>query len=101
VTSDVASSGPWSDDNRVIAYRAFLFDFNDDDFSGYATGEFLLLEDGVLFRRSHDWVADPSGGRWTEWKVDERWSGGPSVEAFTAWARGHGYELSYPDHGPE
>ncbi len=66
-------------------------------------GEFLLLEDGVLFMRFPVHAAEGKGqpGLWKAWKVDERWTGGLSVAAFTAWAKDHGYDLSYPDHGPD
>ena len=103
MNSEPAPTVPWSDDNRVLAYRAFVFDFNDDDFGGYVWGEFLLLEDGVLFMRFPDHVAEDKTRRpsWKAWNADERWTGGPSVEAFTAWAKDHGYDLSYPDHGPD
>jgi hypothetical protein len=75
----------------VLVHRTWLFEFN-EDWGGFAAGEFLLRDDGVLFIRHISGSADSQFSPWTE---DPRWHG-MSVEAFTDWARAFQYQMSEP-----
>lgn len=88
---------PLENGGSILLHRRWVFDFNDSEFGGFAMGEFLLRDDGVLFSRyGGDSVL---GGmvmyRYSLWKEDLRWHG-TSVTEFTNWAARFPYGLSPP-----
>ena len=75
--------------------RQWVYDFNDDVFSGFACGEFLLRSDGVLFIR-YGGSRTSSGStsyKYSLWKVDQRWRD-KSISGFIDWASRFPYGLS-------
>lgn len=53
----------------VLRHWGFVWDYNDDEIGGFASGEFLLRSDGVLLKRGYsigagdDMFGSSSGGR--------------------------------------
>jgi hypothetical protein len=90
------TSNPVADGGSILVHHQWVFDFNDDVFSGFAFGEFLLRNDGVLFIR---YGSGSSPSAFSSWKVDDRWRGTSIIE-FGGWAAGHSYGLSPPSGFP-
>jgi hypothetical protein len=82
----------------IVVRWTFLYeDVSEDMGGGYLSGEFLLLRDGRLFRRT---VSSSSAGKTTTWRagpwgLDPIWKPLNDVEKLVAHLTGRGFDL-YP-----
>jgi hypothetical protein len=83
-----------------VAHWGWVYDYDDDDYGGgFASGEFVLWDNGVLERRSvisryrdHQttYQAHP-------WAPVSWWEGGNDPEAAVRLLKAHGYGLCQPN----
>lgn len=92
---------PFSTGGEALLHRRWVFDFNDDAVGGFATGEFLLCNNGALFIRygGDVWAGGSTFYRFSPWEKDQRWRG-TSVTEFAEWAADYGYGLHPPSTVP-
>jgi hypothetical protein len=96
MSDEVDVENPLGGGGSILVHRRWVFEFG-DDVGGFATGEFLLRSDGVLFIRygGDTWSSGSTTYRYSLWNEDPRWSG-TSIEGFVEWATRYPYGLHPP-----
>ena len=96
-TNDPLEGGRFS----ALRHWGFVWDYNDDEIGGFASGEFLLRSDGVLLRRYGYSIGSGDETRWKfmSWKVKDP-GAGTEVSKVSAKLRGEGYDLYKPGPVP-
>jgi hypothetical protein len=82
---------------------AFLYeDVSDDMGGGYLSGEFLLLRDGRLFRRTTSSSSSPRTTTWRAgpWALDPLWKPAADLDKLVAHLTGRGFALYPPSPVP-
>lgn len=91
------------DGGRLSAIRrwGFVWDYNDDEVGGFASGEFLLRSDGVLLKRMGYTIGAGDDMRWKfmSWEVKDA-GAGTDVGRVSAKLIAEGYGLYKPSPVP-
>lgn len=79
----------------------FVWDYNDDEIGGFASGEFLLRSDGVLLKRMGYTIGSGDDMRWKfmEWEIRDA-EAGTHVAKVSKKLMGEGYGLYKPSPVP-
>ncbi|HEU4866125.1 MAG TPA: hypothetical protein VFV09_00215 [Actinomycetota bacterium] len=85
----------------VLRHWGFVWDYNDDEIGGFASGEFLLRSDGVLLKRMGYSIGAGDNLRWKfmGWEVRDA-GAGTEVAKVSAKLKGEGYGLFKPSPVP-
>jgi hypothetical protein len=85
----------------AMRHWGFVWDYNDDEVGGFASGEFLLRSDGVLLRRYGYSSSGKDGTRWKfgAWEVKDA-EAGTDVAKVSAKLIAEGYGLTKPSPVP-
>jgi hypothetical protein len=85
----------------AIRHWGFVWDYNDDEVGGFASGEFLLRSDGVLLKRMGYSIGAGNDLRWRfmPWEVRDA-EAGTEVAKVSARLIGEGYGLYRPSPVP-
>jgi hypothetical protein len=85
----------------VLRHWGFVWDYNDDEVGGFASGEFLLRSDGVLLKRMGYSIGAGDHMRWKfmGWEIRDA-EAGTEVAKVSAKLLGEGYGLYKPSPVP-